>query len=75
MIVIHSFSDLQDNNHLYHVGDEYPRHGLNVSEQRIAELSGSYNRQGKPLIKEEIVVEEKTVVEEKKRGRKPKTAK
>lgn len=69
MIVIHSFSDLQDSNHLYHVGDEYPRHGINVSKERIAELSGSLNRQGKPLIKKEEVVEEK------RRGRKPKADK
>ena len=50
--VIKFFTDLQDNNHAYNVGDIYPREGLNPSEDRIAELSGSNNKQGVPLIKE-----------------------
>lgn len=50
--VIKFFTDLQDNNHAYNVGDTYPREGLNPSEERIAELSGSDNKQGVPLIKE-----------------------
>lgn len=50
--VIKFFTDLQDNNHAYNVGDTYPREGLNPSEERIAELSGSENKQGVPLIKE-----------------------
>ena len=51
--VIKLFADLQDNNHVYKVGDEYPRKGLQVSEDRIAELAGSNNKQGTPLIAEE----------------------
>lgn len=44
------FTDLQDNKHPYNVGDIFPRNGLNVNEERIKELSGSDNRQRKPLI-------------------------
>lgn len=50
--VIKLFTDLQDNNYKYEVGDEYPRLGLKPSVSRIAELSGSNNKQGTPLIKE-----------------------
>jgi arginine utilization protein RocB len=50
-IVIKLFTDLQDDNWLYNVGDVYPRKGLNVTESRIKELSSANNRQGKPLIK------------------------
>lgn len=48
--VIHFFNDLQDFNHAYHVGDDYPRMGVRVSDARIAELASSKNKQGKPLI-------------------------
>lgn len=50
--VINYFTDLQDNGFAYNVGDTYPRNGLKVSPERIAELSGSNNKQGKPLIEE-----------------------
>lgn len=50
--VIKYFTDLQDDGYAYNVGDTYPRKGLNPSEERIAELSGSENKQGVPLIKE-----------------------
>lgn len=50
--VIKHFADLQDNNHPYNVGDVYPRKGVNVSPERIAELSGSNNKQGVALIEE-----------------------
>lgn len=49
--VISFFTDLQDNEHPYNVGDIFPRKGLEVTEERLAELSGSNNRQGQPLIK------------------------
>lgn len=48
--VIHFFTDLQDNNHAYQVGDVYPRQGIVVSGDRIAELASSENRQKTPLI-------------------------
>ena len=49
--VIEYFTDLQDDNHAYNVGDEYPRNGLEVSKERLTELSTDKNRQSKPLIK------------------------
>lgn len=58
--VINYFTDLQDKNHPYNVGDPFPRAGLEVTEERLAELSGSKNKQGKPLIEK---VEEKTGIE------------
>lgn len=70
--VINFFTDLQDFNHPYKVGDVFPRQGMNVSEERLKELAGSRNKQGKPLIEkiaEEIVVETTEKVERKKRQR------
>lgn len=48
--VIKMFTDLQDKEYAYQVGDTYPREGLSPTDERIAELSGSRNKQGKPLI-------------------------
>lgn len=48
--VLKFFTDLQDNNYPYSVGDSFPRSGVEVSESRLAELSSSENRQGTPLI-------------------------
>lgn len=61
--VIRYFTDLQDNRHPYNVGDTFPRAGVEVNEARIAELSGSNNKQGKPLIEK---AEEKTDLEKMK---------
>ena len=74
--VVKSFTDLQDNNHLYSVGDIFPRSGLAVTKDRLAELAGSDNRQGKPLI--ELIDEAKQEAPKKpaaKKGRKPAAAK
>lgn len=49
--VIHFFTDLQDNEFPYNPGDIFPRDGMEVSEARLTELSGSNNKQHKPLIK------------------------
>lgn len=57
--VIKAFTDLQDNNFAYQVGDEYPRKGLSVLPSRIKELASDKNRQGVPLIEEIPDVEEK----------------
>ena len=54
--VIKYFTDLQDNNYAYYVGDTFPRNGVEVGAERIAELSSDKNLQGVPLIEE---VEEK----------------
>lgn len=61
--VIAFFTDLQDNGHAYNPGDEFPRKGVKVSDERIAELASDKNRQHKPLIQS---VEEKKKPEEKK---------
>ena len=50
--VIKHFTDMQDNNFAYNVGDEYPRKGMSVLPSRIKELAGKKNRQGCPLIEE-----------------------
>ena len=63
--VIKSFTDLQDNNHAYSVGDTFPRDGVDVDAVRIEELSSDKNLQGVPLIEE--------VVEKPKRTRKKKS--
>lgn len=54
--VIKYFTDLQDNDRIYNVGDVFPRNGLTVSADRLAELSSSNNKQGQPVIE---LVEEK----------------
>lgn len=46
------FTDLQDNDHAYNVGDEFPRKGMKVTKKRINELASSKNKRGIPLIEE-----------------------
>lgn len=48
--VIRYFTDLQDNDYAYNIGDVYPRQGATVSSERIAELASAENRQKTPLI-------------------------
>ena len=48
--VIKYFTDLQDNDHEYNVGDIYPHNKKKVSASRIKELFTDKNRQGVPLI-------------------------
>lgn len=64
--VIKFFTDMQDNDHAYKVGDEYPREGVSVLPSRIKELASKKNRQGVPLIEEIPEAEE----EPKKRAKK-----
>lgn len=45
------FTDLTDGGHPYHVGDAFPREGVEVSEDRIKELSSANNKRGIALIK------------------------
>ena len=63
--VIESFTDLQNNNYVYYVGDTFPRNGVKAGAERVAELSSDKNLQGVPLIEE--------VVEKSKRTRKKKS--
>ena len=62
--VIHYFTDLQDFNHPYKVGDTFPRLGLKVSNERLEELASSKNKQGKPLIEKVEEVKEKNFLDE-----------
>lgn len=64
--VLHYFTDSQDENRAYHTGDTFPREGMTVSDERIAELSSKNNKLGIPLIgngktepKAEVAEEEK----------------
>lgn len=61
------FTDLQDNNRPYSVGDTFPHAevGYCVSKSRLAELSGNENKRGMPLIQP---------VEEQKKKKAQKTA-
>ena len=63
--VIKYFTDLQDNNYAYYVGDKFPHNGVEVGAERIAELASDKNRRGIPLIEE--------VAEKPKRTRKKKS--
>ena len=58
--VIERFADLQDENHIYEIGDTYPRKGSKPSEERIEELASDQNKIGIPLIKLEEVKKPKT---------------
>ena len=55
-MVIKSFRDLKDNNRLYSVGDTFPHNGVEVEDERIAELASDKNRLGVTLIE---AIEEK----------------
>ena len=57
--VIKHFTDMQDNNFAYEIGDTFPRKGMSVLPSRIKELASDKNRQGCPLIEEIPDVEEK----------------
>ena len=50
--VIKFFTDLQDNNRPYNVGDSFPHIdcGYTVTEQRLADLASDSNLQNTPLI-------------------------
>ena len=63
--VIKYFTDLQDNNYAYYVGDTVPRNGVEAGAERVAELSSDKNLQGVPLIEE--------IMEKPKRTRKKKS--
>ena len=54
-LVVSEFKDLEDNEHIYNVGDIYPREGINIEDidsKRIKELSTKKNKIGKVLIQE-----------------------
>lgn len=47
---IEYFTDLQDDNYAYNIGDVYPREGVVASEDRLKELSSADNKRGRALI-------------------------
>jgi hypothetical protein len=49
-VVVRTFKDLQDADHIYRVGDQYPRSGK-TKKARLDELAGSENKIGVPVIK------------------------
>lgn len=50
--VIYNFIDLKCDYHRYIVGDKFPYKDVEISTERIEELSTDKNRLGRPLIKE-----------------------
>ena len=78
--VLQYFEDLQDRSHSYRAGDSFPRPGLSVSPERIAELSGADNLRGIPLIRSneekpvEAAAEAEPAPAKKASSRKKKTA-
>lgn len=70
-ISIKWWRDLEDG-HVYNVGDAFPHDGREVSDERIAELSGTHNKAGYALIKA-IKEETKEIPTEKPEA--PKTTK
>lgn len=62
--VIVKFRDLEDGEHIYNVGDVFPRDGAEISNERFLELASKENKLGIPLIKKD------TEEPEKKKGRK-----
>jgi hypothetical protein len=65
--VVKFFTDLQDHDYPYHVGDIFPHSGMVVDEKRIIELSTDANRRNEPLIeevKENVQEESKEPTEE-----------
>ena len=69
--VIKFFTDLQDNDHPYDVGEPFPREGMEVSKERLAELSGSDNKRGEPLIEKYVEVAENSAHVESSEPEKP----
>ena len=70
--VISEFADLQDCNHIYSKGDEYPRKGYSPSADRVDSLLTGKNLLQRPLIQkvedpdpvvQEVVEEQAPVVE------------
>lgn len=77
--VIKFFTDLNDNEHAYKVGDTFPREGVEVNPERLKALSTSENKRGIPVIEEvkeatleEVDVEEKATEEAPTEVEKPK---
>lgn len=44
--VVTAFADAQDNEHIYNVGDVFPRTGVTVGKKRLGALSSNRNKYG-----------------------------
>lgn len=66
------FQDKTDGLHKYYAGDTFPREGLTVSEERLAELSSNRNVRRRPVIAAvaEASADAEPKKEQKKRSRK-----
>lgn len=60
--VIKYFTDLQDGEYPYNVGDAFPRKGKTVTADRIKELSSTQNKRGIALIEEVRGAEETAAI-------------
>lgn len=72
--VVKDFKDLKDNGHVYRTGDLFPRFGVNVDDERIAELSSKRNRLKTVLIVSDGVPEIKAPEIPEKKVRKKRNA-
>ena len=52
MKVLIAFTDGEDGNHVYIVGDQYPRMGLEPTDERVAYLASDRNRLKTPVIEQ-----------------------
>lgn len=68
--VVLSFTDLQDGNHIYLVGDEFPRKGANPDKKRIEELSTKFNKRGEVLIEAVETPQKAEILPEKEENKK-----
>lgn len=55
--VLIAFIDMEDNGHVYNAGDQFPRPGIKVREERLEELSSNLNKAGVALIVDESTEE------------------
>lgn len=62
--VVKRFEDLQDGRRVYEVGSVYPRPGMEVTKERLEELSSNRNRRGVAVIAEDSPEEASPVAEE-----------
>ena len=69
-IVLNTFYDLKDCEHLYNAGEPYPRDGYTPTDERVEELLTERNRMGKPMIQSVPEKDGETPVQQKKPARK-----
>lgn len=64
-IVKERFMERYDNDHIYEVGDVYPREGFKATKKRIGELTTGENKYKRPFLVEAVEeVPEDKVAEE-----------